>query len=151
MRWPGCPPLTILLHLFVTALNAFLGRRPLARRPHSFFLFEVYSFVLCDTNEPLEGVNSFDVLLDMNDSARIQHPGYRHRFVGLLLYISDFSCSRSTCRHVDPSKTRFFGGIRYPITDILDFIIDSLDFDISTGIFCRPDISIILFCSLTSD
>ena len=36
------------------------------------------------TNEPLERVDSFDVLLDINDSGF--YPGFQHRFVGLLFY-----------------------------------------------------------------
>ena len=58
------------------------------------------------TNEPLEGVDFFDVLLDMNESVDIRNPnpGYRHHFVGHLFHILYDSCSRSTCRHVDPFK-----------------------------------------------
>ena len=55
-------------------------------------------------SEPLEGVDSLDVLLDLNDSVHIRYPGFRHRFVRLYVIFSDDSCSRSTCRHVDPFK-----------------------------------------------
>ena len=56
--------------------------------------------------EPLEGVDSFDVLLDLNDFIHIRYPGFRRLLVRLYVIFSDDSCSRSTCRHVDPSKVR---------------------------------------------
>ena len=55
-------------------------------------------------NEPLEGVDSFDVLLDPNDSVFDPHPGFQHRFVGLYSTKSDKFRSRSTCQHVVPAK-----------------------------------------------
>ena len=64
--------------------------------PTLFNKLILYIFVLV-TNEPLEGFDFFDVLLDTIDSAGIRYPGYRHRFVGLLFHILNDFCSRSTC------------------------------------------------------
>ena len=41
----------------------------------------------------------------MNDPVHIHHPGFQHRFLCLYVIIFVASRSRSTCRHVDPSKT----------------------------------------------
>ena len=69
-------------------------------------------------NEPLEGVDSFDVLLDPNDSVFDPHPGFQHRFVGLYSMKSDKFCSRLTCRHVDPGKL----GLRESFSDSFPFV-----------------------------
>ena len=58
---------------------------------------------------PLEGVDSFDVLLDMNDSDYVPHSGFQNRFVRLFSIRIRHVCPRFTCRHVDPCKTPFFG------------------------------------------
>ena len=55
-------------------------------------------------SEPLEGPDTLDVLLDLNDSIHIRNPGFRHLFVRLYVIFCVGSCSRSTCRHVDPFK-----------------------------------------------
>ena len=72
-----------------------------------FILKDNFTFIFCYVcyfNEPLDGVDSFDVLLDPNDSVFDPHPGFQHRFVGLYSMKLDKFRPRSTCRHVDPAK-----------------------------------------------
>ena len=66
-------------------------------------------FVTC--HEPLEGVDFFDVLLDTIGLMIFRNPiSWISAPIRLffILYFSNDSCSRSTCRHVDPSKTYEF-------------------------------------------
>ena len=69
---------------------------------------QAFSSFFLDIFEPLEGPDTLDVLLDLNDSVHIRtypnYPGFRHRFVRLYVIFCVDSCSRSTCRHVDPFK-----------------------------------------------
>ena len=60
-------------------------------------------------NEPLKGVDLFDVLLDPDECLKESvYPGFQHRFVGLYFTKSDKLRPRLTCRHVDPAKTILF-------------------------------------------
>ena len=57
-----------------------------AKNPDEVLDFSTFAFLL---NEPLEGFDSFDVLLDMNKSDMNDsrfYPGFQHQFVGLLFY-----------------------------------------------------------------
>ena len=56
------------------------------------------------SSEPLEGLDTLDVLLNMNEPVHIRYPGFRHRFVRLYVIFCVILCSRSTCWHVDPFK-----------------------------------------------
>ena len=56
------------------------------------------------SSEPLEGLDTLDVLFNMNEPVHIRYPGFRHRFVRLFVIFCVHLCSRSTCRHVDPFK-----------------------------------------------
>ena len=65
------------------------------------------SLCLYTTNKPLEGIDSFDVLLDKNESVDIRYPknpGFQHLFLFFYFIFLCDSCSRSTCRHLDPFK-----------------------------------------------
>ena len=87
-------------------------------------------------NEPLEGVDSFDVLLDMIDSVSNDsgfYPGFQHRFVGLLFYwirIFRVQDDMSTCRSVQEtsaSNILNIGTDSFEPFEVLDFIGIFLD------------------------
>ena len=81
-------------------------------------------------SEPLEGLDSFDVHLDKNDSGF--YPGFQHLFVSLYLAFSDVLCSRSTCRHVVPFKIDSLEG-HVPF----DFLLDTSDSGFILVLFLR--------------
>ena len=119
----GCFSCYVLLllsgvHLTILPIQRLGPRRSSARRlclallPFVYFLgprrSSFFQFFL-DIFEPLEGPDTLDVLLDLNDSVHIRtypnYPGFQHRFVRLYVIFSVDFCSRSTCRHVDLFKT----------------------------------------------
>ena len=116
--------------------------------PDSILVFNTDSLVFYSIAigyfEPLEGVDSFDVLLDITDSGDNGfYPGFHHRFVSLLFYCNRIF--RVHDRHVDMSiRPSFFTDFtgRWPFNEPLEGV-DS--FDVLLDMPCFLDFSIFLF------
>ena len=95
-------PVTVLLAAGFGSGQPFLLHIDHEVVPCNCFYWPLALALYATLNEPLEGVYSFNVLLDPNDSVFDPHPGFQHRFVGLYSSFSDTS-------HFSSIKVSFYG------------------------------------------